>query len=261
MHYSMVHEHAPSPRRAVELRARPAPRRRRAARAGASLRIRTRRARRGHRKARHRDRSARCEDRALARADTPAACPALRAVVGEAPRRAARAVQRGRGRCGAGLRQRPGHRGRRPPARDAEARPVARCPAAHRRRASVARPRAHLPAPRGRTRTLRRGGERAARRHPRHHPGAAPRARQVPLPALRGPSAHRPDARAAPAQEPRQPRAARPRGHREVRRCPAAVSPAPATPAHRRGPLSHHAGHVDGACRRTRGPCPQPAAR
>ena len=155
----------------------------------------------------------------------------------------------------------PGHRGRRPPARDAEARPVARCPAAHRRRASVARPRAHLPAPRGRTRTLRRGGERAARRHPRHHPGAAPRARQVPLPALRGPSAHRPDARAAPAQEPRQPRAARPRGHREVRRCPAAVSPAPATPAHRRGPLAHHAGDVDGARRRTRGPCPQPAAR
>ena len=39
------------------------------------------------------------------------------------------------------------------------------------------------------------------------------------------------------------------------------VSPAPATGAHRGRPLAHHAGDVDGARRRTRGPSHQPAAR
>ncbi len=84
---------------------------------------------------------------------------------------------------------------------------------------------------------------------------------QISLPALRGASAHRCDARAGAAQEPRQPRAARPRGHREVRRCAATVSPAPATEAPRGRPLAHHAGDVDGARRRTRGPSRQPATR
>ena len=52
-----------------------------------------------------------------------------------------------------------------------------------------------------------------------------------------------------------------PRGHREVRRCAAAVSPAPATEAPRGRPLTHHAGDVDGARRRTRGPPDEPATR
>ena len=250
----MVHEHAPGHRPGVEPRASSAPRCRLAAHAGASLRTRTHRARRGHR-------TARCENRAPASAGAPAAGPALRAFLGEAPRRAARAVQRGRGQRGAGARERSGHRGRRPSARHTEARPIARHPTAYRCRASIGARRADLPASRGRAGTLRRGGQRAARHHPRPGAGVAPCPWQVSLPALRGASAHRCDARAAAAQEPRQPRAARPRGHREVRRCAATVSPAPATGASRGRPLAHHPGDVDGARRRTRGPSHQPVAR